>query len=323
MQTGYVVCAACGARIKADRTHCLRCEAPLPARSPARAASAPSDRRTRLVAAAGAAVGLCVVGLLWLNRPSTTGIQIPPPVAPLPANVQASVPGGAPASVAGAETPTLAPVTFLDSSRAADAAFNSGNFQNARVHFEDALQKNPNDPEALNSLGLTLERVGDIPGAIARFERAVDLAADKWAYHFNLAHALVRQSNWDRAVAEYRRAAELFPEDYATQFNLAMTLQKQGDDRAAIPEFEKAIALAPGEPSFHVALGNSLAKTRRFTDAQREFRLYLELDPAAPDAAKVKAHIQTLAAAAAPPPAAPPATPPATPPVTAAPPTVP
>ena len=93
----------------------------------------------------------------------------------------------------------------------------------------------------------------------------------------------------------------MFPTDYATQFNLAMALQKKGDDREAIPEFEKAIALAPGEPSFHLALGNSLAKAGRLTDAQRAFRQYLELEPEAPDAAKVKAHIDTLGAAAAPP----------------------
>ena len=93
----------------------------------------------------------------------------------------------------------------------------------------------------------------------------------------------------------------MFPTDYATQFNLAMALQRKADDREAIPEFEKAIALAPGEPSFHLALGDSLAKVGRLTDAQRAFRQYLELEPEAPDAAKVKAHIDTLGAAAAPP----------------------
>ena len=34
MNTGYVVCAKCGARIKADREWCLRCEAPLVAARP-------------------------------------------------------------------------------------------------------------------------------------------------------------------------------------------------------------------------------------------------------------------------------------------------
>ena len=294
---GFVVCAACGARIKANRTHCLRCHAPLPAPSPEAGTLARAASRPQTAAIAGAAVGLFVVGLLWLIWPATEG-QTPSTSAA--ANATAAAAAGAPAAARSAEAPPAAAGTFRDSRRAANAAFASGDFQKARAEFERTLQKNADDPEALNGLGLTLERAGDMPGAIARFERATALAGDKWAYHFNLAHALGRVPNWERAIAEYRQAARLFPSDYATQFNLALALQKKGDDRDAIPEFEKAVALAPGEPSFHLALGNSLAKAGRLTDAQGAFRRYLELEPGAPDAAKVKAHIDTLGAATAP-----------------------
>jgi tetratricopeptide (TPR) repeat protein len=303
--SGFVVCAACGARIKANRTHCLRCHAPLPAPSPAGETPARSTSRPPVAAIAGAAVGLLVVGLLWLIWPATEGQT--PSISPA-ANATTAATRDAPGAARTAEAPPAAAGTFLDSRRAAGAAFTSGDFQKARAEFEQALQKNSDDPEALNGLGLTLERAGDIQGAVARFERATALAGDKWAYHFNLAHALGRLPDWERAIAEYRQAAQLFPTDYATQFNLALALQKKGDDREAIPEFEKAIALAPGEPSFHLNLGNSLAKAGRLTDAQQAFRRYLELEPEAPDAAKVKAHIDTLGAAAArpisPPPAA-------------------
>ena len=76
-----------------------------------------------------------------------------------------------------------------------------------------------------------------------------------------------------------------------------MALRRQGNDDAAIPVFEKAIELAPGEPSFHIALGNSLQTVGRMADAQREFELYVEMEPDAPDAARVKAHVEALAAA--------------------------
>lgn len=257
-----------------------------------------------MAAIAGAGVGLLVVGLLWLIWPPAEGQT--PSISPA-ANATTAATRDTPAAARTAEAPPVAAGAFLDSRRAASAAFTSGDFQKARAEFERTLQKNADDPEALNGLGLTLERSGDVQGAIARFERATALAGDKWAYHFNLAHALGRLPNWERAIAEYRQAAQLFPTDYATQFNLALALQKKGDDREAIPEFEKAIALAPGESSFHLALGNSLAKAGRLTDAQRAFRQYLELEPEAPDAAKVKAHIDTLGAAPAPPTSPPPA----------------
>src|SRR5688572_6943690 len=292
---GFTICAACGARISANRTHCLRCHAPLPAPSPEGQAPARSTSRPPMAAIAGA-VGLLVAGLLWLSWPLTGGQT--PSILPA-AHATPAASRHAPVAARTAEVPPSAAETFLDSRRAASAAFASGDFQRARAGFEQALRTNADDPEALNGLGLTLERAGDIQGAVARFERATALDGDKWAYHFNLAHALGRLPDWERAIAEYRRAAQLFPTDYATQFNIALALQKKGDDREAIPEFEKAIALAPGEPSFHLALGNSLAKAGRLTDAQRAFGQYLELEPESPDAAKVKAHIDNLGAAAA------------------------
>lgn len=278
--------------MKANRARCLRCEEPLPTLSAAAGQpSASPVNRTWIVAAGGAIAGLLVVMLMWPSQ-SVPSAQPPRSAAPANAPVVTSVPLS---DIAVPATSATTSVTLLDSTRVASAAFTSGDFQTARTRFEEALQKNPSDPDVLNNLGLVLERLGDIEGAVGRFERAVVLAPDKWAYRFNLAHILGRQSNWDRAIAEYREAVRLFPVDYATQFNLAMALQKKGDDQAAIPEFEKAIALAPSEPTFYIALGNSLAKAGRVADARRAFESYLELEPSAPDAAKVKEHIAALA----------------------------
>ena len=74
-------------------------------------------------------------------------------------------------------------------------------------------------------------------------------------------------------------------------------MQRSGDAQAAIPEFEKAIRLAPAEASFHLALGNSLQAAGRLPEARKAFETYLEMEPSAPDAAKVKAHIEVLSAA--------------------------
>jgi tetratricopeptide (TPR) repeat protein len=283
--------------MKADRARCLRCEQPLPL-PPIGVASQGQPRNVaQLAAMAGAALAaLVVVG--WIALDGTTLQRQRPVERTRPSSEAGSVPNRAD-EVDSQEPPPFTPVTFMDETRSAGGAFQTGDFESARSQYEAALQKRPDDPETLNNLGLTLERLGDVSGAIARFERAIALSADKWSYHFNLAHALARSSNWDRAIAEYRQAAQLFPDDYATQFNLALTLQKKGDDQTAIPEFEKAITLAPGEPSFHLALGNSLTRLGRIADARAAFERYLELDPEAGNRDQVKAHIETLSAASA------------------------
>ncbi len=293
----YVTCAACGARIRADRERCLRCFEILVAAPEPKLIERLTPEQKRLVAGA-AVVAVLLVGLLaWRNRPTPID-EVAPVLQP-----RAAVNGAAagPPAASAAARPTTAyvapPGAFLDTSRAGTAAFLTGDLRGARAQFEAALEHKPDDPEALNSIGQILDRQGDLEGAVARFEKAISIAPDRWVYHFNLAHTVGRQRDWTRAIDEYREAARLFPDDYATQFNLALAVQRSGDAQAAIPEFEKAIRLAPAEASFHLALGNSLQAAGRLPEARKAFETYLEMEPSAPDAAKVKAHLEVLSAA--------------------------
>ena len=291
-----VTCAACGARIRADRERCLRCFEILVAAPEPKLIERLTPEQKRLVAGAAVVAVLLVAVLAWRNRPVPIDDTAP---ALQPRAAGGGAAAGPPAAAAARPgTASVAPAgAFLDTSRAGTAAFLTGDLQGARAQFEAALEHKPDDPEALNSIGQILDRQGDLEGAVARFEKAISIAPDRWAYHFNLAHAIGRQGDWARAADEYREAARLFPDDYATQFNLALAVQRSGDAQAAIPEFEKAIRLAPAEASFHLALGNSLQSARRLPEARKAFETYLEMAPSAPDAAKVKAHIEVLSAA--------------------------
>ena len=300
---GYVICAECGARIKANREHCLRCGEPLrglepPAPPlPLHEALGISEGATKLL---GVIVALAVVGvgvLLWQLRPQPFVDEDAQPVGSARDQRNAPPPPAAPAaddSIAATPTPSMEPATSLDSARTGSAKFSSGDYEAAKNDFEKAVEKNPNDAEAQNSLGQALVRLGRVAEAVPHFERASTLVPDKWAYHFNLAHAVGELGQWDRAVTEYRTALRSFPSDYATQFNLAMALYKRGDLNAAVPEFQKAIALAPAEPSFHFSLGMTLEKLGRVNEAIAEYRRFVEMNPIGPDAAKVKAHIELL-----------------------------
>jgi tetratricopeptide (TPR) repeat protein len=293
-----VTCAGCGARIRADRERCLRCEQILVAAPEPPRIQRLTPEQQRYAAGAAVAVVVLVGVLAWRNRPAVVDDTAPAQAyQPRTAAANATAAPRAATTSRPASAHTAPPGAFLDTSRAATASFLTGNLQQSREQFEAALQIKPDDAEALNSVGQILDRQGDITGAIARFEKAISIAPDRWAYHFNLAHAVGRQGDWTRAADEYREAVRLFPDDYATQFNYALALQRGGDPASAIPEFEKAIRLAPAEASFHLALGNSLQAAGRLPEARKAFETYLQMEPSAPDAGKVKAHIETLSAA--------------------------
>ena len=299
MSRAFVICRFCGARIRADRSRCLRCGEVLEAAAGAPAASPTFGEwlqtfKPRTVAiSAVASLAVLIGAVLFMDsrsRPDTVARPVPNAAAPKPQTVASA---GRPSP----QGELMFPATAIDSVRLGGAAFTSGDFESAKIRYQQALQKKADDPEALNGLGLVFERQGDIDDAVVQFTRAAAVAPNTWAYRFNLAHALGESGRWDQAIDEYRAAAGLFPDDYATQYNLASALHKKGDDESAIPEFKKAIALAPREPSFHLSLGVSFEKTGKIADAQREYQQYLDMAPYAPDAEKLKAHLKALAGA--------------------------
>jgi Flp pilus assembly protein TadD len=286
--------------MRADRRRCLKCDEALVGAIDSSDPAAQRDRRAVAAAVVAVFVSLAVT-ILLIARPA----QVDHAAVRVATAATTAPPGAARASTEPAQAAAFVPVTATDHARVGAASFESGDFEAARVRFEQAVAKGPNDAESLNSLGLALERLTRTDEAIQRFARAVQLAPDKWAYHFNLAHALSEGGRLDEAIAEYRIAAGLFPADYATQYNLALALHRKGDEAAAVGEFEKAITLAPGEATFHLSLAMSLERTGRPADARREYARYLEMSPDAPDASKIRAHVEQLAVspAAAKPPA--------------------
>jgi tetratricopeptide (TPR) repeat protein len=288
---GFVICASCGARIKANRERCLRCEAPLVAWKK------PELLPTWLQRWGGGTLIFGVVGVIAIavalvmyldsgSRPTESPAH--PSSGARPATLAAS--GAASAGTSGSiEAPA-----FLDTAGRGGSDIGRGEPAAARTSFEEALEKRPDDPELLNGLGLTLERLGQTNDAIARFERASHIDPQKWAYHFNLAHALATREDWDRVIGEYRRAAGMSPGDFASQYNLAVSMHRKGDDVGAIPEFQKGIEAAPAVPLFHLGLAVSLEKVGRVSEAGREYQKYVEMAPSAPDVARVRSHLQTL-----------------------------
>jgi Flp pilus assembly protein TadD len=294
---GYVICDACGARVKAARRRCPRCEELLVPRAAAPAAGTParpSEVATFIRMTVGAIVALATVAMMWPFRSDSDAH-----VATLTAKTNAAPPLRVQAALSGVpvDPPAYERAMARDTMRAAGVAFASADFDSARATYEQALEKNPNDPEALNGLGQALVRLGRVADAIQDFERAASIAPDTWAYRFNLAHAVGQLGNWDRAITEYREAARLFPTDYATQYNLAMALHKKGDEQSAVAEFRRAIELAPSEPTFRLSLGISLEKLGRIPEAAREYQAFLEMDPSSAEATRLKAHINDLSAA--------------------------
>ncbi|MBV8344158.1 MAG: tetratricopeptide repeat protein [Candidatus Eremiobacteraeota bacterium] len=79
----------------------------------------------------------------------------------------------------------------------------------ARADFADALEALPGYAPALTNLGNLLLEDGDLPGAIARYERAIANDREYHVAHLNLAVAYKRQGRIADSVRALRDAQRL------------------------------------------------------------------------------------------------------------------
>ena len=289
-EVGFVICASCGTRIKANRERCLRCEAPLVAWQKPELLPSWLQRLgggTLVFGVVTVVVLLFVVMTFVDSRSQTRGDSARPVNAADAARAAKPLVSTAPASA-------IEPVASIDTPRRGAVDLGRADVSALRVRYEEQVSKQPSDPELLNNLGLTLERLGRVDEAIARFENALQIDPLNFSYHFNLAHASSQRRDWDRSIGEYRLAASRMPGDYATRYNLAMAIYLKGDSVSAIPEFQKGIEMAPGVPAFHLALGVCYDKLGRMIEAAREYQAYIAMAPSAPDAERVRSHLKEM-----------------------------
>jgi tetratricopeptide (TPR) repeat protein len=280
-----VVCPSCRAKVRATRDRCPRCRGSL-------GSALPAAGGRDLSRVAPLALGLLIVAGLaaafGLYRQSAEMNFVEKPATPVePARSALDRASAAPA-------PPVAEAAFVGSGTAGSLAYEEGEYERAVALYQDAVKKNPDDAEAWSNLGQVLVRLGRTADAIPNFERAISILPGRWAYHFNLARAYGLLNRWDEAVASYREAERLYPNDYAVSFNLGLALRKTGDHAGAIEEFKKAIALDPQDPTFHLSLATSYEAIGREAEAVEAYRRTLELAPEAPEAPRIRAHIERL-----------------------------
>jgi len=222
------------------------------------------------------------VGALLQTEPSEAAVQ---PVTALPDLLAAR---RKPAVTAESRTRHNAPSGFDE------ATYAAGDGARALAQFKDAVDRNPDNAQALTSLGLMLVRLQRTEEALPHLHRAIALEPNKATYRVNLANALAQLNRLKEAVEAYREAQRIQPSDPITAFHLAATLQKMGEYAAAVEAFQKAISLDRADAGSRLGLARSYDALNRWPEAIEAYNAYLQLAPSAPDAHQVRTRIGQL-----------------------------
>lgn len=166
--------------------------------------------------------------------------------------------------------------------------WNQEEWKAATEAFQRAIQINPYFTEARQYLAFSLEKSGDVQGALDQ----LDLALRDKTYGqpeqilLNRAVILRHQGKLEPSLAELRQAVGLKPRYYRGHYEMATLLEDLRRFDEALLAYTAAEPGYTNDPEYHYRYGAALFRQGHRTEATRELRRALELAPGSEVAAK-------------------------------------
>ena len=110
----------------------------------------------------------------------------------------------------------------------ATRAHRAGNLDEAIGGYVQALEIDPENPQAFNNMGVALRAQGDFHAAVASYRCAIAISSGDPGSHSNLGNALRALGRHPEAEASHRRALELDADYLEARYNLGLVLKDQG-----------------------------------------------------------------------------------------------
>jgi len=181
--------------------------------------------------------------------------------------------------------------------------YQQGNYLGAVNHFQDALARQPGNPDCFYNLGATYHQQAKV------FNNPSDRQVAEQYYHLCLARnpdhvacqralavLLVEDGRGQQAVTNLQQWAAARPTNPQPHIELARLAQEHGDSREAENQLIDALAIDPNNPRALVALGQLREAAGDPSQALTNYSRALALDPRQP---AVAARVATLSGGAA------------------------
>jgi len=171
-----------------------------------------------------------------------------------------------------------------------DACYNLGNallqkgaVDEAIAHYQKALQINPDYAKACNNLGNVLVQKGSVNEAIIHFQKALQIKPDFAEAHDNLGNALLRKGKVDEAIVHFQKALQIEPDFAEPCNNLGIALAQKGQVAEAIAHFQRALQIKPDFAEAHNNLDTALRKMGNVAEAITHLQKILQIQPDSPE----------------------------------------
>ncbi|MEH1906765.1 tetratricopeptide repeat protein [Nostoc sp.] len=139
----------------------------------------------------------------------------------------------------------------------------------AELLYTQVLEKQPDHPEALYSLGILAQQMGLPETAEQWLSAALQIQPDSVKTWFSLGNLRLVQEQFSQAEKAYRQALVILPDSLPIYNNLGYALQQQGLFDEAINYYQKALELKPDFIEAEANLGNTLHAQGKLASEQQ------------------------------------------------------
>ena len=174
-------------------------------------------------------------------------------------------------------------------------AARKGESQRAVELLTAALERYPQFPHALNELGVQYLRLGKPDRAVEALRSAVALVPNSFTPLLNYGIALLNKKDFNAAITQLRAALRLKDLSPTAHMYLAIALINTDGYDEAEKELNRTIELGGQKLALvHYYLGGIYWRKQDYKRAADALEKYLQLEPKAPDAARIAATIREL-----------------------------
>jgi Tfp pilus assembly protein PilF len=172
----------------------------------------------------------------------------------------------------------------------------AGDHAKAIEQLKSVIAQAPRFALAYNELAVQYLKKDQPAQAAEILKAALEITPNDFTLRLNYGIALLNQKKFEAAEAELRLASQNHSGDSATaNYYLGMSLVSEQKYDAAQSAFETVVSnggdkLAPA----HKYLGGIYWRNKKYRPAAAELEKYLQLEPQAPDAAKIRGTIRDL-----------------------------
>jgi Flp pilus assembly protein TadD len=116
-------------------------------------------------------------------------------------------------------------------------------------------------------------RDGDLTGAAADLQAAVDREPEQFWPHYYRGACAVKAGDFTRAVAAFDVCVALAPREWRCYYHRALASEAAGDVGRALADYDRAVALAPGSAEALLNRGLLRHRSRDYAGAMADLSL--------------------------------------------------